>query len=137
MIKIFLALIIAFGTYQYFSDVHSYKNMSQKNISYPTDIESTTETFTPEINIDKPTKKFIPQKGKTLSFEKPSSYTNPNALRKPKTKSKPTFKCDSRIHCSQMHSYEEAKFFLRHCPGVKMDGDRDGIPCERQFGRYD
>ncbi len=44
-------------------------------------------------------------------------------------------KCDGRMHCSQMTSYEEAVFFLRNCPGVKMDGDGDGIPCERQFGR--
>ena len=45
------------------------------------------------------------------------------------------FRCDGRIHCSQMNSYEEALFFLRNCPGVQMDGDGDGIPCERQFGR--
>jgi len=52
-------------------------------------------------------------------------------------KSKPIrqFNCDGRQHCSQMHSYEEAKFFLHNCPDVKMDGDNDGIPCERQFGR--
>ena len=48
---------------------------------------------------------------------------------------KPTFKCDGRQHCSQMKSYEEAKYFIRHCPNTKMDGDNDGIPCERQFGR--
>jgi hypothetical protein len=46
------------------------------------------------------------------------------------------FQCDNRKHCSQMHSYEEAKYFLKHCPKVKMDGDRDGIPCERQFRKY-
>jgi hypothetical protein len=44
-----------------------------------------------------------------------------------------TFKCDSRKHCSQMTSCAEAKYFLANCPGVKMDGDRDGIPCEEQF----
>lgn len=43
------------------------------------------------------------------------------------------FKCDGRKHCSQMHSYDEALFFLKNCPGTKMDGDHDGIPCERQF----
>lgn len=45
------------------------------------------------------------------------------------------FKCDGRQYCSQMASYEEAKFFNQNCPDTKMDGDRDGIPCERQFGR--
>ena len=45
------------------------------------------------------------------------------------------FSCDGRQHCSQMRSYDEAAFFLRNCPNTKMDGDGDGIPCERQFGR--
>jgi predicted negative regulator of RcsB-dependent stress response len=44
-----------------------------------------------------------------------------------------SFKCDGRTYCSQMTSCEEAKFFLRNCPGVKMDGDNDGIPCETQW----
>ena len=47
----------------------------------------------------------------------------------------PLFQCDGREYCSQMTSYEEAKFFIENCPNTKMDGDRDGIPCERQFGR--
>lgn len=46
-----------------------------------------------------------------------------------------TYRCDGRQHCSQMSSYDEAVFFLRNCPNTKMDGDGDGIPCERQFGR--
>ncbi len=41
--------------------------------------------------------------------------------------------CDRRQYCSQMRSCAEAKYFLNHCPGVKMDGDRDGIPCESQW----
>jgi len=40
------------------------------------------------------------------------------------------FSCDGRQHCSQMTSREEAEFFIRNCPDTKMDGDRDGIPCE-------
>ena len=43
------------------------------------------------------------------------------------------FSCDRRQHCSQMTSCEEAKYFLANCPGVKMDGDGDGIPCEEQW----
>jgi len=43
------------------------------------------------------------------------------------------FRCDGRTHCSQMTSCEEAKFFLKNCHGVKMDGDGDGIPCEMQW----
>lgn len=42
------------------------------------------------------------------------------------------FGCDGRQHCSQMSSCEEATFFLKNCPGTKMDGDNDGVPCEEQ-----
>jgi cold shock CspA family protein len=43
------------------------------------------------------------------------------------------YRCDGRMHCSQMTSCAEATFFLRNCPGVKMDGDNDSIPCEDQW----
>jgi hypothetical protein len=43
------------------------------------------------------------------------------------------FKCDGRIYCSQMSSCAEATFFLKNCPGTKMDGNNDGIPCEKQW----
>ncbi|MEH6442692.1 MAG: excalibur calcium-binding domain-containing protein [Oceanospirillaceae bacterium] len=45
----------------------------------------------------------------------------------------PRYSCDGRQHCSQMSSCAEAKFFINNCPNTKMDGDHDGIPCERQF----
>jgi hypothetical protein len=44
-----------------------------------------------------------------------------------------TFRCDGRTHCSQMRSCTEAKYFLANCPGVKLDGNRDGTPCEQQW----
>jgi hypothetical protein len=37
-----------------------------------------------------------------------------------------SFKCDGRTHCSQMTSCDEATYFLKNCPGVKMDGNNDG-----------
>ena len=43
------------------------------------------------------------------------------------------YRCDGRQHCSQMTSCEEARYFLRNCPDPRMDGDRDGIPCEEQL----
>ena len=46
---------------------------------------------------------------------------------------KQSFQCDGRVYCSQMTSCAEATYFLQNCPGVKMDGNRDGVPCERQW----
>lgn len=49
------------------------------------------------------------------------------------------WRCDGRAHCSQMSSCDEARWFLDHCPGMQMDGDGDGIPCETQWctGAFD
>ncbi len=43
------------------------------------------------------------------------------------------YRCDGRKKCPQMHSCEEAKFFLKNCRGVKLDIDGNGIPCESQW----
>jgi cold shock CspA family protein len=43
------------------------------------------------------------------------------------------FRCDGRRYCTQMTSCQEAKYFLANCPGVKMDGNGDGLPCEMQW----
>ena len=68
-------------------------------------------------NIQKPTPKY-----KTMTKPAP----------KAKIVEKTRFRCDGRIYCSQMRSCAEAKSFLRNCPGTRMDGDSDGIPCESQ-----
>lgn len=43
------------------------------------------------------------------------------------------FSCDGRTHCSQMTSCAEAKYFIQHCPNTQMDGNNDGVPCEKQW----
>ena len=53
----------------------------------------------------------------------------------PSTPAATLWRCDGRTQCSQMRSCAEATFFLQNCPGVKMDGDGDGIPCESQWCR--
>ncbi|WP_299697024.1 excalibur calcium-binding domain-containing protein [Hydrocarboniphaga sp.] len=45
------------------------------------------------------------------------------------------FQCDGRTYCSQMTSCAEAKYFIQHCPDTKMDGNNDGVPCEKQWCR--
>ncbi len=48
--------------------------------------------------------------------------------------SKQKFRCETgKNHCSQMRSCDEAKFYIKNCPGTKMDGDGDDVPCERQW----
>ncbi len=63
------------------------------------------------------------------------SNSLPGSSAKKKDASK-RYSCQGKIHCSEMTSCEEAKFYQRNCPGTKMDGDGDGIPCERQWCGY-
>jgi len=51
----------------------------------------------------------------------------------PATSAASKFRCAGKTHCSHMNSCEEATFYLRNCPGVEIDGDNDGIPCEKQW----
>jgi hypothetical protein len=61
----------------------------------------------------------VPPKSETQAIDRPSALRIDDQ-----------FKCDGRVYCSQMTSRAEAEFFLKNCPNTKMDGDRDGIPCE-------
>ncbi len=69
----------------------------------------------------------------TKSTATPTSSAALEDVSQPVPKASITYRCDGRKHCSQMSSCAEAKFFLSNCPGVKMDGDNDGIPCEDQW----
>jgi hypothetical protein len=40
------------------------------------------------------------------------------------------FTCAGKRTCPQMTSCEEAKFYLTHCGVARLDGDKDGVPCE-------
>jgi hypothetical protein len=48
----------------------------------------------------------------------------------PSTSEPQRFNCDGRVYCSDMTSKAEAEYFSKYCPGTKMDGDHDGMPCE-------
>lgn len=46
----------------------------------------------------------------------------------------PKFQCEAgKTHCSHMSSCAEATFYIQNCPNTQMDGNGDGIPCERQW----
>lgn len=54
---------------------------------------------------------------------------------KPEKMTAPTItedlRCGHKKHCSEMTSCEEAQFYLTHCDAKMLDGDGDGVPCEK------
>src|SRR5471032_2463066 len=63
----------------------------------------------------------------------PASPASPSQVRLAADSESSQFTCDGRTRCSQMTSCDEATYFIQHCPNTTMDGDHDGIPCERQW----
>jgi len=63
------------------------------------------------------------------------TYVNDNVMnfQDESSSSSNNFTCDGREYCRDMTSCEEATYFINHCPNTKMDGDGDGVPCERQW----
>ena len=43
------------------------------------------------------------------------------------------FSCQGKTRCSEMVSCAEAMYYLNNCPNVEIDGDHNGIPCEKQW----
>jgi len=41
-----------------------------------------------------------------------------------------SFQCESKTTCRQMQSCAEAKYYLMSCGLTRLDGDKDGVPCE-------
>lgn len=46
-------------------------------------------------------------------------------------KSAGTFTCGSKNYCREMTSCDEAKFYLKQCGLQTIDGNHDGVPCEK------
>ncbi|HCA24501.1 MAG TPA: cold-shock protein [Pseudomonas sp.] len=64
--------------------------------------------------------------------DRQSAYTTPSTSTDLESWNR-AYSCDGRKHCSQMTSCAEARYFLQNCPGVQMDGNGDGEPCEQQW----
>jgi hypothetical protein len=47
----------------------------------------------------------------------------------------PPWRCGEKRYCTQMTSCAEAMFHFRQCGLARLDGDRDGVPCEALCGR--
>lgn len=41
------------------------------------------------------------------------------------------FACGTKRYCRDMTSCEEARFYLTQCGLTSLDGDHDGVPCEK------
>lgn len=70
---------------------------------------------------------------KLAADRSPSPIPVAHVDRTPAAAGESVFSCDGRTRCAQMTSCAEATFFIRQCPGTKMDGDGDGTPCESQW----
>lgn len=69
----------------------------------------------------------------SLAAQEPKAQTFDRTEISPAAPASERFECDGRTHCSQMTSCDEATYFINHCPGTRMDGDNDGVPCESQL----
>jgi hypothetical protein len=46
-----------------------------------------------------------------------------------------SYSCSPRKLCGAIGSCDEARWYLKNCSwGPKLDGDRDGVPCEKICG---
>ncbi len=61
----------------------------------------------------------------------PSLWRKQHPVYRATSTSVTTSTCDGKRYCSQMHSCEEARAALARCGPESLDGDRDGVPCEK------
>ncbi|MBR0680477.1 excalibur calcium-binding domain-containing protein [Roseomonas eburnea] len=55
--------------------------------------------------------------------------------RDPPARSTQAFTCGTKRYCTEMTSCAEAMFHFQQCGLTRLDGDRDGVPCERLCGQ--
>jgi micrococcal nuclease len=56
--------------------------------------------------------------------------THADALPPPHVLSEQDFNCGSKHRCSQMHTCDEAFFYLVRCGEKSLNPDGDGVPCK-------
>ena len=83
-------------------------------------------------DVEQPARRSAPSTSPVSTPVEDRSWIKPRSDQ-PSVASSSPYQCDGRTHCSQMHSCDEAKYFIQHCPDTQMDGDGDGIPCEQQW----
>lgn len=123
VIALLTLALLAYKTFQ------PKKPISGSTVDVVTDISTTPNSAPADINdIDDIPPTYVDSDSDLFTVSdpviKPVSSTKPAA---------PSFTCDGRKHCSQMTSCAEATYFSNNCPGTKMDGNHDDIPCEKQW----
>ena len=119
-------LILALVVYKILKPKHS-DNNAPDTVSNTTAFEQIPANFEEFDDIPPSYVDDDPNSASNISMSAPANKPVPV------TTASPTFSCDSRKHCSQMTSCAEATYFIQHCPNTKMDGNNDGIPCEKQW----
>lgn len=71
------------------------------------------------------------QTGKALADTSPALSLIGPAEASEADASSQTFSCGGKRYCKHMVSCDEAKFYLRTCGVRSLDGDGDGVPCNR------
>ena len=141
---IVIAVIVAIGWYgNYLYDQHglAFLQNSSTDLTYAKEVKCITKdgsVIYGSVPHGTKCERLEPIEGSLTVVRSDSSSQRKDKWHSPSSSSEQdsgasSFKCDGRTHCSQMKSCDEATFFLRNCPGVKMDGDNDGIPCENQW----
>jgi len=127
-IAIFVALLVAaVGAFGYYC----YQLVERQKASQQSAPAAPSTTPEPQASASvAPRRKRAPS---TVSATPVPEFIPSEVSATPERRSSVVYQCDGRTRCSQMTSCDEAKFFLANCPGTKMDGDSDGIPCEQQW----
>ena len=61
----------------------------------------------------------------------PSQWRKQHPASAPAAATAPGNTCGSKKHCSEMSSCEEARHYLAQCGIKTLDGNGDGVPCEK------
>ena len=62
---------------------------------------------------------------------KPTKVPTIQTIRVIPTTTNSSYSCGSKKYCTQMASCSEAKYYYSNCGLKKLDGDDDGVPCEK------
>ena len=120
-------LVIAVGAFAYYCYKFVERQAPRQQSAVVTPITTPEPQASPSVAVSK-TRASVPSTPE-ITTPQPQEFV----ASEPAPPASVQYRCDGRTRCSQMTSCDEAKFFLRNCPGTQMDGDSDGVPCEQQL----